>query len=171
MQKQTGGVKSPKLVKRKADLPVWFYWEGKRPAWIEACHQTIIANAPTARFLTPETFDELWQTDRDIDISRLYVAHRADFIRAYLLAHFGGFWLDADCVLMKDFNPLLESLGEFDFIAHRERNGLFTNDLIGAKPESKIAREFYDNVCQTLAKKSKHKLAVNRRRTFDGDFK
>ena len=140
------------IAEEKSALPVWFYWEGNRPAWIEACHQTIIANAPTARFLTPETFDELWTEDRDIDISRLYVAHRADFIRAYLLAHFGGFWLDADCILMKDAGELLDSAGEYDFVAHRERNGLFTNDLMGAKPDSKIAREFYEQICRTLRK-------------------
>ncbi|HSK74508.1 MAG TPA: capsular polysaccharide synthesis protein, partial [Pyrinomonadaceae bacterium] len=132
------------------DLPVWFYWEGARPEWIEECHRTILAKCPNARFLTPETFDELWTTDRDIDISRLYVAHRADFIRAFLLAKFGGLWIDADCVVMRDLQFLLAKLGEYDFIAHRERNGLFTNDFMAAKPGSIIARELYENICRTL---------------------
>jgi hypothetical protein len=131
-------------------LPVWFYWEGKRPRWIEICHETIVANAPDARFLTPESFDELWTQDRDIDVSRLYVAHRADFIRAFLLAKFGGLWIDADCLVMRDLSGLLESLGEYDFIAHRERSGLFANPFIGAKKDSVIAAELYQRVCQFL---------------------
>ncbi len=134
----------------KFELPVWFYWEGERADWIEACHQTILAKAPNVRFLTPETFDELWTEDRDINLSRLYVAHRADFIRAYLLAKFGGLWLDADCIVMRDLQFLLDKLGEYDFIAHREREGLFTNDLMAAKSDSVIARQFYEKICKVL---------------------
>jgi mannosyltransferase OCH1-like enzyme len=140
-------------VQSKTDLPIWFYWEGARPEWIEACHRTILAKNPNARFLTPETFDELWTQDRDINLSRLYVAHRADFIRAYLLAKFGGLWLDADCIVMRDLQFLLEKLGEYDFVAHREREGLFTNDLMAAKRESVIAREFYEKIRRVLRRK------------------
>jgi hypothetical protein len=136
-----------------SDLPVWFYWEGKCPEWIEACRRTILAKAPNARFLTPETFGELWTEDRDIRLSRLYVAHRADFIRAYLLAKFGGLWLDADCIVMQSLQPLLDKLGEYDFIAHRERNGFFTNGLMAAKSGSVIARQFYEKICQVLRKR------------------
>ena len=136
----------------KSDLPVWFYWEGARPEWIEACHETILAKAPNARFLTPETFKDLWTEDRDINIERLYVAHRADYIRAFLLAKFGGLWLDADCVVIQNLQDLLSKLGEYDFIAHRERSGFFTNDLMAAKKDSVIAKEFYERVCQTLRK-------------------
>jgi hypothetical protein len=131
-------------------LPVWFYWEGTRPRWIEMCHETIVANSPEARFLTPESFDELWTEDRDINLSHLYVAHRADFIRAYLLAKFGGLWIDADCIVMRDLSDLLENLGEYDFIAHRERSGLFANGFIGAKKDSLIAAEFYQRICRSL---------------------
>ncbi|HEY8561399.1 MAG TPA: glycosyltransferase [Pyrinomonadaceae bacterium] len=133
-----------------ARLPIWFYWEGKRPRWIEMCHRAILANAPNARFLTPESFAPLWTEDRDIDLSGLYVAHRADYIRAYLLAKFGGLWIDADCVPVVNLGFLLERLGEFDFIAHRERSGIFANCLIGAKKESRIAGEFYRRICEFL---------------------
>jgi len=131
-------------------LPVWFYWEGKRPQWIELCHQTIVANSPETRFLTPEIFAEMWTEDCDIDLSHLYVAHRADFIRAYLLAKFGGLWIDADCIVMQDLSGLLEKLGEVDFIAHRERSGYFANCFMGAKKESVIAAELYARICRFL---------------------
>lgn len=132
------------------NLPVWFYWEGNRPKWIEFCHQTIAAKSPEARFLTPETFAEIWTEDLDIDVSHLYVAHRADFIRAYLLAKFGGIWVDADCVVMKDLSTLLNKLEQYDFIAHRERSGYYSNCLMAAKKDSVIAGEFYNRVCNFL---------------------
>jgi hypothetical protein len=142
--------KQPVKIAAPAKLPVWFYWEGQRPRWIEICHETIVANSTEARFLTPESFNELWTTDRDINLSRLYVAHRADFIRSYLLAKFGGLWVDADCLVMRKLSGLLEKLGEFDFLAHRERGGFFSNGFMGAKKDSLIARELYKRICRFL---------------------
>lgn len=137
-------------VAETSNLPVWLYWEGECPEWIKLCRQTITANAPNARLLTPETFNELWTTDRDINLDNLHVAHRADFIRAYLLKHYGGLWIDSDCVAVKSFQPLLEKIGTHDFAAHRERGGYFGNEFMFAKPESRIAAAFYERICRTL---------------------
>lgn len=135
------------------DLPVWMYWEGKCPEWIAACQKTIFAHAPNVRLLTPETFDELWDADRDINLKNLHVAHRADFIRAFLLKRYGGVWIDCDCVLTKPLAPLLESLGDRDFAAHRERGGYYGNEFMIAKRESRIAEAFYQRIAKTLRTK------------------
>ncbi len=136
-----------------ADLPIWLYWEGACPEWIEACQKTILAHAPNARLLTPETFDELRDRDRDINMKNLHVAHRADYIRAFLLYRYGGMWIDADCVVLKSLAPLFEKLNGHDFAAHRERGGYFGNEFLIAKPESRIARAFYERLCKTLRSK------------------
>lgn len=134
-------------------LPTWMYWEGDCPEWIRLCHQTIRAHGHDVRLLSPADFNRLWERDRDIDIARLYVAHRSDFIRAYLLAHFGGIWIDSDCILMQSLQPILAALRDFEFVAHRERSGDITNDLLAARPESAIARAFYRQVCEVLRNK------------------
>ena len=72
---------------RRVTLPVWLYWEGECADRIKACRQTIFAHAADVRLLTPETFAQLWDVDRDIDLTKLHVAHRADFIRALSLIH------------------------------------------------------------------------------------
>ncbi|MDR0788185.1 MAG: glycosyltransferase [Gemmatimonadota bacterium] len=131
-------------------LPVWAYWEGPCPEWIQVCHQTIAAHSPRFCLLTPETFDQLRDHDRDVDLSGLSIAHRADFIRAYLLAHYGGLWVDSDCVVMQSLEPLLELISREEFVAHRERSGLFSNGFIGASADSKIARRFYERVRDTV---------------------
>jgi len=132
------------------DLPVWAYWEGPCPPWIQACRQTLERHASTLRLLSPESFAVLWDRDRDIRIDRLCVAHRADFIRAFLLARYGGLWVDSDCVVMRPLGPLLTQLKEHDFVAHRERSGFVSNGFIGARAGSPIAVEFYQRVCSTL---------------------
>ncbi len=129
---------------------IWVYWEGPRPEWIRRCRRTIAAHAPRVRFLTPEAFDALRDRDRDIDLSRLQVAHRADYIRAFLLHRYGGLWIDADCLVMRPLQPLLDLLAECDFIAHRERSCAVSNGFIAARPGSRIAADFYARVCATL---------------------
>ena len=133
-----------------AELPVWTYWEGPLPAWIADCHASIVAAAPHARVLTPESFDKLWDADRDIDLSRLQPAHRADFIRAFLLQRHGGLWIDADCLVMQPLQPLLALLAGHEFMAHRERSGLVSNGFIGARRGSRIAASFYERVSRRL---------------------
>jgi hypothetical protein len=129
---------------------VWTYWEGPCPAWIRACRRTIISHAPQIRLLTPETFNLLRDRDRDIDLSRLQPAHRADYIRAFLLQRYGGLWIDADCLVMKSLKEVLALLEEHDFIGHRERAGLISNAFIAARPGSRIASALYQRVCEFL---------------------
>src|ERR1051325_10397680 len=102
-------------------LPAWLYWEGEYPDWIRDCHATIAAHVPGVRLLTPETFYALRDCDWDIDLGALPVVHRVDFMRAFLLARYGGLWIDSDCVVMQPLGPLLALLREHDFVAHRER--------------------------------------------------
>ena len=133
--------------------PVWTYWEGPCPPWVLACRRTLAAHAPRVRFLTPELFDRLRDRDRDIDLSHLHIPHRADYVRAFLLRYFGGMWLDADCLLMQPLQPVLDLLGEHDFVGHRERSGLISNAFIAARPGSRIAAEFYDRVSALVRKR------------------
>ena len=138
------------VVREPHPLPVWAYWEGPCPAWIEECRRTIAAHAPGARLLTPESFAGLRDRDHDIDLTRLLVVHRADFIRAFVLARYGGLWIDSDCLVMQPLRPLLDRIQEHDFVAHRERSGLVSNGFIGARPGSRIAALYYDRLCRIL---------------------
>ncbi len=131
-------------------LPVWMYWEGECPDWIQQCQQTVHTHASEVRLLNPETFDKLQDADRDIDLNKLHVAHRADYIRAFLLARFGGLWVDSDCLVMGPLDPILDKLNHYDFIAHRERSGLVSNGFLGSRPGGRVASELYRRVCETL---------------------
>ena len=130
--------------------PVWLYWEGPCPAWIRACHRTILRHIPAAQVLDAAAFDRLRTHDRDIRVSHLQPPQRADFVRAYLLAHHGGLWIDSDCLVMQPLTELLRQLESHEFIAHRERSGLVSNGFIAARPGSQLAADYYRHVCNTL---------------------
>jgi hypothetical protein len=78
------------------------------------------------------------------------VAHRADFVRAFVLMRFGGLWIDADCIVMRELSPLLRRLDEFEVIAFRLRQGVFSNNFLAARPGSSLAARFYQAVVARL---------------------
>lgn len=129
---------------------VWAYWEGSCPEWIRTCLRTLGAAAPSLRLLTPQSFDRLRDSDRDIDLSGLQVAHRADFVRLYLLQRFGGLWVDADCLAMQPLQGVLDLLRLHETVGHRERSGLVSNGFLAARAGSRIVRSVYQRVCAIL---------------------
>jgi len=146
-----GAVSHPPQRSANADtLPLWMYWEGECPEWIRMCQQTVLSHASNVRLLSPGDFDRLRDIDRDIDLGRLGAAHRADFIRAFLLARYGSLWVDSDCIAMQPLDSILECLGDYDFVAHRERTGMISNGFIAARPRSEIASALYARLCATL---------------------
>ena len=134
-------------------LPIWTYWEGPCPEWINACSRTISAFSPQLIHLSPETFDRLWDRDRDINLKQLHAPHRADFVRAFLLWRYGGLWIDSDCLVMQPLKSILNLLNHHDFVGHRERAGLISNAFIAARPNSEIAAKFYRRVCGILRRR------------------
>lgn len=86
-------------------LPIWAYWEGPQPAWIGLCLETLRRHNPTISILGPAEWEELW-TSRGPEESAVRSMHpvpRSDYIRAYLLHHHGGLWVDADCIALGPF--------------------------------------------------------------------
>src|SRR5271157_214569 len=128
---------------------VWTYWEGPCPDYIQMGLESI-QRWCNARVLDRQGFDELWREDRDLPIDTLYVAQRADFIRVYLLLHYGGAWIDADCVVLKSIAPLAAPLATCDLVAYREPQGTITNNFLIANAQSAIMRSYYAAVVSHL---------------------
>jgi SAM-dependent methyltransferase len=131
------------------ELPVWTYWEGPCPDYIKMSVESI-QRWCNARVLNRQDFDKLWQEDRDLPIDSLYVAQRADFIRVYLLLHYGGAWIDADCIVLKSIAPHAAHLGTYDLVAYREPQGTITNNFLIATAHSPIMHCYYEGVVSHL---------------------
>lgn len=127
----------------------WTYWEGPRPPLIDLCLATL-RRTFGVHILDRAGFDALWTEDRDIDIDRLYVAHRADFIRAYLMRYHGGVWFDADCVGLRPLGALESRLPDYDMIVSYEPRGIVGNYFLMARPGSPTVVDYYDRVVEHL---------------------
>lgn len=99
-------------------MNVWSYWSGPMPEWIVLCLETFKRKCIKSKFtlLTPENVDEYTSTLPQ-RWKELPPGIGTDCLRAYLLTRYGGMWVDADTVCLKDPITLLEK--------HQERPGQF----------------------------------------------
>jgi hypothetical protein len=133
-----------------AELQVWQYWEGPMPGYVELCVETVRRHYPAARLLDRAEFDTLWTADRDVPIEHLAAANRSDFVRAYVLRHHGGIWLDSDFVLLRRFHELDELPESVTFAGYRVDGGDFTNNLMYSRPGDAVLAELYSQICEHL---------------------
>jgi Glycosyltransferase sugar-binding region containing DXD motif len=130
---------------------VWIYWEGPVLPYIELCARTISAHHPNVRRLDAAGFEALRGTDADLDLSRLKLNHKADYIRAYLLHRYGGLWLDIDCVVLQPLAPLLEALRVAEYVGYREAK--YQDPQLGLMASiagGRIIRRHYEKVASFL---------------------
>ena len=138
-----GGLPAP------GEKTLWLYWEDlpgrETPAYIRLCRETVAAacEETTPRFVHPGNVAR-YLPDLDPRVAKFAlkprgrlekwfglakrrrgaVAQKVDFIRAMLLERYGGFWIDADAILLRDPSPYFDLLTEKSFaITRRESHG------------------------------------------------
>lgn len=115
---------------------IWQYWEtkGKKPAFVGGLHEIAVRNSGCEVIqVTPETLSD-YLPDLPPDVLRIReLAHKADMIRAMLVARYGGMWLDSDAIVLRDLNPLFGLLEQRDFVCFND-NAL----LVASKPWVRI---------------------------------
>ena len=98
---------------------IWQYWEtrGAKPAFVDGLHQIACRNSGCeVRLVTPETLLR-YLPDLPSDVLRIEeLAHKADMIRAMLVARHGGMWLDSDAIVLKDLNWMFDFLEDVEFV-------------------------------------------------------
>jgi len=103
---------------------IWQYWEEegqKKNPLTSLCMQTVQRNIGSFEYnlVTPDNLRD-YLPDIRSDINEFdRIAHKADYIRFNLLKKYGGFWLDADCVLFEEINKPFDLLknSKYDFCA------------------------------------------------------
>lgn len=100
---------------------LWVYWEGKMPAYIKLCLDTVKKHCSKSfdiAFLNNNNiYDYLPELKKSkIDLSKLSIAHKVDYYRILLLKKYGGLYIDADTIVMKDPIEIIKKLEQYDFV-------------------------------------------------------
>lgn len=100
---------------------LWLYWEGNMPAYIEMCIETIYKHCSKSFnivFLSKDNIDD-WLPEleeKKLDFTKLKIAQRVDFYRILLLYKYGGLYMDADIIAMRDPIEIMDKLNSYDFV-------------------------------------------------------
>lgn len=103
---------------------LWMYWENKpyktKPLYLELCYKTAIKHCSKSfNFVLLDQHNiSTYITDIPDNLAFLSIPQKTDYYRLRLLYQYGGIWLDADTIVMKDLFPLYKLLDttKTDFI-------------------------------------------------------
>lgn len=103
---------------------VWTYWENKDgrtelPTHIKLCFETFykhLSHDYQIIILDQNTIKN-YLPDVRTDIDDLMIAQKVDYYRIALLHKYGGIWIDADTLVMRNFDEIFEKLDvNYDFV-------------------------------------------------------
>ena len=147
------------LCHHRSPPPLWSLWFGHKPPYVSLCQETLLKHNPNARILSVEEFKELQTEDLDIDLSHLRPANQVDWMRLYLIKHFGGIWVDADCIVMRSLDPLLQAMDVCHSMTYFEpphgRKETIGGGFIGGPAGSPHFAEMYERATYMVRRKDK----------------
>lgn len=102
---------------------LWTYWEikndtNKIPDYINLCFETFYrhcSNSYQIVILDQNNITDYLPNLRT-DLNNLLLPQKTDYIRIALLYYYGGLWLDADTIVMKDLKPIIQKMEHYDFV-------------------------------------------------------
>ena len=132
---------------------IWQYWEtkGVKPLFVDTLHDIAKKNSGIEVVLvTPETIEDYIPNIPKEIFSIKEMAHKADMIRALLIYHHGGMWLDSDAIVLSDLNWMFDKLSEYEFLSFNN-TGSFDDSPLNvrincfvSRPKSKVMKSWVE---------------------------
>ena len=131
---------------------VWQYWEtspnSKQPGYIKYCMDLVRRSCENDKIeyvhLTPNNIDQyIPKTDIPNNwYSIKELAHKADYIRALVLYHHGGLWIDSDTIIRQTLYPLFDDLNNFDWVVFADKNEEISIGIFAVRQYSFLMEEW-----------------------------
>ena len=150
--------------KRKPFL--WQYWDnidGKpTPAYISLCLKTVDKHCRNSFEVIRLNKDNIYDYIPEIAkykaiMEKLIIAHKVDIYRILLLYKYGGLYMDADIIVLKDPIEIMDKLEENDFVGFgctgdicKLGYGEPSNWILAARPNSILMEKVLQNIVKKL---------------------
>ena len=145
----------------KFDKPfLWLYWDDlspTRPSYIDLCIESIYKNCHSfnIQMLNKDNLHkylpELFEPENEMfknKLDNLIMAHKVDYYRILLMYKYGGLYLDADTLCLKDPIDIYSKLKEVDFIGFGCTGQVCTNGynypsngIMASRPNTELMRD------------------------------
>lgn len=110
---------------------LWVYWENigndTMPAYISLCRKTVRKHCQNSFNLIElnekniyNYIPELKEVESKIYFNRLPIAQKVDYYRLLLLHKYGGIYIDADTIVMRDLKEIADKLYDYDYVGFGE---------------------------------------------------
>jgi hypothetical protein len=114
------------IVYNKIKKPyLWQYWDnidGKEtPAFISLCLKTVDIHCSNSFEIVRLTKNNIFKYIPELEkykdkMDKLIIAHKVDIYRILLLHKYGGIYMDADIICLKDPIEIMHKLNDYDFV-------------------------------------------------------
>ena len=136
---------------------LFLYWEGYEYKLIHKLRELIYLHSNngdgyTVHFITPSNLKN-YVSELPECFDSLLPAHRADYIRVYVICKYGGIWLDSDVLVLDKLDDLFNIMKQNDGFLIKENNAGLSNGVFGSKPNTNFMIEWLNQINNILQKK------------------
>lgn len=72
------------------------------------------------------------------ELNGMKINHKTDYLKAWLISENGGFWIDADMIVMKDLRPLIELVKKHGFCG--------IPGFFGSTRDDEMSKRWFDGI-------------------------
>jgi len=143
---------------------LWQYWEGSLPDYIKICMDTVdkhCSNNFRIIRLNPQNIKDYLPELKEYEknINTLIIPQKVDIYRIMLLYKYGGMYMDADVIVLRNPIEIMDKLREYDFVGFgctgkNCKIGYFepSNWLLVSRPNTVLMRNILNNLINKIKK-------------------
>jgi phosphorylcholine metabolism protein LicD len=148
---------------------LWQYWDnldGKQtPPYISLCLKTVDKHCSKSFNIIRLNKDNIFKYVPELEkykekLDKLIIAHKVDIYRILLLYKFGGLYMDADVICLRDCIEIIDKLEKFDFVGFgctgqvcKMGYGKPSNWILAARPNSILMERVLEQLINKLKNK------------------
>ncbi len=139
---------------------LFFYWEGVEYKLIKRLRELIYLHSTNGKGYKVNFLNNLNLSNYVKELPECFndlcIAHKADYIRVYVIAKYGGIWIDSDVIIMDKLDDLFNIINNQDGFFINENNQYLCNGLFGSKANTPLMNEWLNQINNILKLKKQN---------------